>query len=84
VRLVLEVLKREKFLGFTRVNLGFTRVKRSPVLLRRRLGTWGISLIDKAFVLTPRKLRPSTSGQFPRMGMMFVLSCFGQLFSGSS
>jgi hypothetical protein len=63
VRLVLEMLKRESF----------TCVTLNPASLRRRLSTWGILLISRAFVLTSRKLRPSKLGQFPRMCTMCVL-----------
>jgi hypothetical protein len=62
VRLVLEVLKREKV----------SFVKQSLASLNKRLGSWATKWISGAFVPIPRKLRPSKLGQFLRMYTMCV------------
>jgi hypothetical protein len=51
----------------------FSFVKQSLALHSRRLDTWATSWISRAFVLTPRKLRPSRRGQFLKMCTMCVL-----------
>jgi hypothetical protein len=52
---------------------GFSFVKHSPASRSQRLSTWATSWISRAFVLIPRKSRPSRHGQFLKMCTMCVL-----------
>jgi hypothetical protein len=63
VRLVLEVLKREKFYV----------CKAKSSFAQKEVSTWATSWISRGFALTPRKLRPSRRGQFLTMYMMYAL-----------
>jgi hypothetical protein len=64
VRLVLEVLKREKFYV----------CKAKPSFAQKEIKYLGHIVNERAFVLIPRKLSPSRRGQFLRMFTM--LNCF--------